>query len=795
MNDTRVFFALGVVGLWVCLIFASGCIEDPRAMTYDGDRGLWDGGPDGIGDSGGIDAARDDASDVAHPDVSVDCPLGCDGIIAVATRQNHTCALREGGTVACWGENVFGQLGDGTYVSRARPADVLRIDDAVDVSVSYHTSCVVHENGDLSCWGHHGFLELGDIAIEEPHPTGYREDTYPVAKRFSLPHRARQISLGALHACALVKDNAGAGRVWCWGWNRYGNVGTGSNTAPLAPQEVVGLYDLGGSAKAVASGLRHGCALMDDDALYCWGENRSKMIAPEQEATAILGPTLIPGSYASVSVGMNHLCAVDRQGELHCWGRSVEGQHGPAQGLTGLADVALGLIHTCVRTREGQVDCMGQNNLNVLATQGLDNFMEPLRVDFPEEPVVSFSSGLYHVCALVASGNVYCWGNNDKGQLGNGVTSSSSRPLSLGLSEVQHIAAGTQHACALHGAPTRVSCWGLNSHGQSGDERAAIVETPRALAFPEGQQMLALSLGDGHSCALGSSDVFCWGKNDVAQLGRVTGSNPLRSAPQPGPERVALPGSLPIADAAQLSLGDEHGCLLMTDGVRYCWGSNLRGQIHPQLGDVVLSPASFGTGLMAHLATGRWHTCLHRDALTQCFGLNDFGQAGNATLGPRSPLTEVPGISGAVELTGGGDFTCGRVATGQVSCWGNNSLGQLAGFLGESIYVAQVIALPSPATQISAGHQHACALLDSARVACWGSNANHRAGGGEEAPFLRAPELVADLEGVEEIAAGGDFTCARHAQGVSCWGNNAWGQLGSAEGSPLPVAPVKVVGF
>jgi alpha-tubulin suppressor-like RCC1 family protein len=152
---------------------------------------------------------------------------GIDDAMGIAAGGSHTCALREGGSVVCWGYNYFGQLGnDSTKPTRATSIqNVVHLEDAVQVTAGQHFTCALRNTGAVVCWGHNGHGQLGDGTTEDR--------TSPVA--VSIVENVAMVSAGDLHACAASRD----GRLWCWGYNLGGQLGTGEVDDDPVPTPVL----------------------------------------------------------------------------------------------------------------------------------------------------------------------------------------------------------------------------------------------------------------------------------------------------------------------------------------------------------------------------------------------------------------------------------------------------------------------------------------------------------------------------------------------------------------------------
>jgi alpha-tubulin suppressor-like RCC1 family protein len=257
-------------------------------------------------------------------------------------------------------------------------------------------------------------------------------------------------------------------------------------------------------------------------------------------------------------------------------------------------------------------------------------------------------AGGEHSCALLSDTSVVCWGRNDKGQLGNnGATGDVAVPqqvVGVGgsgtLSGVTWLAAGAKHTCAVN-VSGGIWCWGLNDKGQLGDATTADRSAPVAVAGVGAMGTLTsirqLGLGAAHSCAVSAaSAAYCWGSNDSGQLGDATASDRTSPVPVSGPG-----GSGTLADLRWIDGGSEHTCATTLAGTVYCWGRNDQGQVGdgttagPRLSPTqVVSTSGSGTlSSISAAAAGSEHSCAYRrdDDTSYCWGRNDQGQLGDGT--------------------------------------------------------------------------------------------------------------------------------------------------------------------
>ncbi|HEX2678569.1 MAG TPA: hypothetical protein VHM19_18080 [Polyangiales bacterium] len=368
-------------------------------------------------------------------------PCTCDqetpDIVQLATSGDHSCVVLRDGRVACWGRNDNGELGDGTHASRTQPALVP------------------------------GLRDVRAIALAGGPPYGF--------------------------SCALVKG----GTVTCFGRNTDGELGNGGAAletgTTLVQARVKGI-------RALRADTLHACAIDDQDAVQCWGldangqlglRSLAQVSSPEPARVPDLPPAL------ALDAGWQHTCVVLRDGGVRCFGLGTRGQLGDgksesdshARSVSGVSDaleVQAGYEHSCVLTRAGAVKCFGRNDKGQLGDGTHSDRATPVSVQgLPNEPrIVQLALGRQHGCALDEDGDVYCWGDNERGQLGDGTTKSRTRAQPIAtLHHVEEIAAGGLVTCARNASGV-VYCFGDNASGQLGDGTRATRHDPTRVVFP-----------------------------------------------------------------------------------------------------------------------------------------------------------------------------------------------------------------------------------------------------------------------------------------------------------------------
>ena len=345
-------------------------------------------------------------------------------VSALAVGYLHACVVRAGGTAYCWGYNGYGQLGDGTTATRTAPVPVSGDLAFSSVAPGALHTCGLTPVGEAYCWGLNNFGQVGDST------TTYRNAPVPVVggRAFS------SIGAGIDHSCAVEASTADA---YCWGRSEYGQRGDGTASTMTFPVLTFGSSLLG--FERVSAGGRHTCGIAQDGAAVCWGRNNQGQLGDGTTTTRWV-PTAVSGglSFAYLAVNNNDLawetsCGVTPDGDAYCWGLNNYGQLG--RGTTGA------------------------------------QFDEPEKV-FGGLRFTSVSPGTSHTCGVTTDGDAYCWGSNNRGQLGNGVagaTEGTNTPtLVTGGHVFRYVGAGRDFSCGLTESGD-VYCWGYNGNGQLGD--------------------------------------------------------------------------------------------------------------------------------------------------------------------------------------------------------------------------------------------------------------------------------------------------------------------------------------
>lgn len=527
-----------------------------------------------------------------------------------STHTSH-CAIADG-QAHCWS----GDLWNRTLLNAASfVADLIPLPESPPsaISKSYTNernvtfisrgggssySCFV-ASGEIYCWGR---------------MTGMQSRNRPV--NVEAPGFVTTMDSGGESSCMVANGSA-----YCFGTNGSGQLGDGTKTTRSTPTKTstIGLEDNTHAMTSLDAGDSHTCGIVNGD-VFCWGDNTHGQLGTADTA-AKPRPTRIDLSTI------------------------------PATSHRSATDISAGKNHTCA-VIEGDAWCWGSNEYNQLGRAGAGSNV-PERVNLgTNAAVTAISAGHDHTCAVV-NGQARCWGRNDNGQLGRGNTNVHTTPAVAPVQRgstnqhVTQIAAGENFTCAL--AAERVWCWGANDRGQigRGSTGGANQTTAREVVIGSsahnglGHASTKLTVGDKFACTLVNKVTQCWGDNTYGQLGRGNQTtNNATAAP------AAVSGPIANAPSFDISAGSHHMCSI-TNGQTYCWGRNQHGQIGNDSAAATfttptLTQRADGVLLQNHpyrLAGGGRHTCAIANGKVACWGHGENGQRG--LLAPTS--SRVPG--------------------------------------------------------------------------------------------------------------------------------------------------------
>ncbi|MFN0180234.1 MAG: PKD domain-containing protein [Gemmatimonadales bacterium] len=512
-----------------------------------------------------------------------------------------------------------------------------------------------------------------------------------------------------------------------------------------------------GTVSKVTATDRVACALRTDTSIACWGGYEWGLASPP------------PGTYTDVDLGDEHGCAVKTNGEVACWGQNNHNQANPAPGT--FVAVKAGFATTCAKSANQILTCWGNDFWHVVS-------------EAPAVSILDYEIGTYAGCAILPSNAVTCWGDDGNTGIPSGTPVGSFANVAVGLSQ----------ACAVS-TSNALTCWGLSSSPVANppagtytdvavaDQVACAVRTDATLvcwgdnyqgaASPPAGTFTSVSTGGilGYSsCAVSTAQgVICWGdlslgsfepKNTFAVFSAGLRGNACGLATNGSIDcfkriRYANVDLPPPGTFSDLSVGTDRACAVQANGQLVCWG------------DMVLPPFTAPSGSFQKIAVGEDHACGIETAGTlTCFGDLSFpappggqfmtiesGADQSCAIGSSqqlacfgsNPALAITPVSQAKDVGVGYQAACAVDLGGVLSCWGDDTYGQ----------VSQV---PSGTfSRVSVGFSHSCAVRSNGTVTCWGRN--------------NFGETAAPAGSYQDVSAGFNHSCGLEPDSsIRCWG-------------------------
>ena len=756
--------------------------------------------------------------------VSVSGVLAGKTILFISAGENHTCVIASDGKAYCWGLNGYGQLGNNSTADSSVPvavttSGILSGKTVLSISAGSTHTCAIASDTQAYCWGENLYGQLGNATNDD--------SLVPVAVELGM--NAMAIAAGHSFTCAIASTN----QAYCWGVGTSGQIGNGSGSTIDVPSAVTTSGVLSGKTiKSISAGGMSACAIASDNNAYCWGQNSSGQLGNNSTSSSLV-PVAVTTSgvlsgktIKSISAGGMSACAIASDNNAYCWGQNSSGQLGNNSTSDSLVPVAVstsgvlsgkavfaiseGADFTCALASDNRADCWGHNDSGQLGNNTTTDSLVPIRVLFdytfnaqnyrlyanadsatPGSPLAAINTsstlatsgqafrlrtgikidprigqisvGTRYSCGL-SDGKTYCWGDGGSGRLGNNSTADSLVPVGLTTSGVladkiiTSFSAAGPSTCAI-ASDNQAYCWGYGGEGQLGNNATAnssvavAVYTSGVLA---GKTVFSLSTGHGHTCTIASDNqAYCWGYNASGQLGNNS------TAQSTVPVAVNTAGVLSGKTLLSLSSGRDHTCVIASDNQAYCWGDGGSGRLGRNSISASTVPVAVNTaGVLSGktilaVAAGRSHTCaIASDNQAYCWGLNTNGQLGNNST-TQSLVPVAVNTAGAFSgktiksITTGVYETCAIASDNQAYCWGLNTNGQLGNnsttqsLVPVAVDTSGVLASKTIVT-ISAGDAHACVTSSEDKAYCWGNNSNGQLGNNSTTQSLVPVAIAAE---------------------------------------------------
>lgn len=560
-------------------------------------------------------------------------------VTQVGVGSQHVCVLLDNGSVKCWGQNDYGQLGYGDGVSPlTAPNETLDLGagrTAVSLGVGDRHSCVILDDSSVKCWGGNdiGQLGYGDTVNRSSVPTAVVD--------LGGSHTAKALAVGLHHNCAVLDDNT----VKCWG--ESSGVGQASNQLTAVPITFASVQQV----KKIRSGWAYSCAILNDDTVNCWGSNGGGRLGDRTTSTHLspVAFTALAGITKDFALGADYACALLTNGTVKCWGDAAM--------VVGAGRSAFATDCTDGVSESAQCSVAGgANNTHMRdCSNGLST--SPAACTAVGGTWASCSD-FTKISAATCVGGTRVWDTSKYGYCSNGTQTATAFCTANGGAMVR------LGYCSDNTYLSRVSCLAAGKTWHIYRDPGPVLD------FGAGRTVLALTSARANTefaCALlDDMSVKCWGDNSVGQLGYGDGYYT---------KTFSAPLNLGAA-ALKVVAGRDFKCALLSGGSVKCWGGNSLGQLG--VGDYAdrYTPPATPIALAApavDIASHHYHSCaLLNNNTVQCWGFNNVGQLGNGTSGGQNPnpvtvagLTDTP-----TGIAVGREHTCILLAAGNVKCWG-----------------------------------------------------------------------------------------------------------------------------
>ncbi len=683
----------------------------------------------------------------------------------------HSLEIKDG-KIWAWGDNVNGQLGDGTYSNRVIPKQIGTDNKWVGVTAGWLCSFGIKSDGSLWSWGDNSSGQLGDgTTTNKNNPLQIGNGNSWIG-----------IAAGQKHTVGLKAD----GTLWAWGDNSFGQLGDGTLLNKSIPIQI-GIDDRW--VEVIAAGY-HTIGLKSDGTLWAWGRNNYGQLGDgtqvDKNSPIQIGTD---NRWSSVKAGIWHSMGLKSDGTLWAWGLNDYGQLGDGTMIGKNSPEQIGNENNwrtiapsghfthCIKS-DGTLWAWGANSDGELGDGTTIAKSSPVQIGTDNDWVTVIGGGDFHCLALRSNGTLWSWGYNYFGQLGDGTTVNNSTPQSISTTQNNWLntAAGFNHTVSLKSDGT-LWAWGMNNSGQLGD--ATSINKTCPVQITNEHKWTSITTGGDHTLSLKSDGtLWAWGANYNGQLGDGTIVD-KNSPVQIGSDNKWI----------SISAGFYHSLGLKSDGTLWAWGLNNSGQLGDGTFVNKLNPVQIGSDnkWVSVCGGGDWYTTgsyysvgLKSDGTLWAWGNNVFGQLGDGTVIAKINPIQIGSDNKWVSISAGMRHTLGLKSDGTLWAWGGNNYGQLGdGTISNKISPVQ-IGTDNKWIAIKAGSFHSVGLKSNGTIWSWGDNQLGQLGDGTQVDRHMPVQAGTDNNWVTITAAIGFHTLAiKSDRNQFCaTGSNNVGQLG-----------------
>jgi alpha-tubulin suppressor-like RCC1 family protein len=705
-----------------------------------------------------------------------------------------TAAIDINGRLYTWGYNATGgQLGSGTTINRSAPLQI-GTSSWTAINVGYFNMIGITLGGALYTWGRGSGGELGDgTTIDKSAPVKIGSSSWSYVS-----------SGGPNIGQAAIDAN---GSLYTWGTGSNGVLGDGTTVSKSSPVKI------GSNSWTIITSCNnsHRAGIINDGSLYTWGGNSSGQIGDGTTINKSSPVKIGLNSWSFVSTGYFDTLAIDSTGALYVWGDSGSGVLGDNTIISKSSPVKLGTsswisvginngVTVAGITFGGSLYAWGGGYSGSIGNMSTLASSSPVFVWAPNPvaPVVSWTSvsaGGTHTTAIDTTGTMYAWGLNSSGQLGDGLTVSKSTAIKLGsynyppTASWLSVSAGGLHTAAITTANTAY-IWGFNNAGQLGDNTTSSKSSPVLVSafedsFNTYSSWTAVNAGIGYTAAITTAGaLYAWGVNNIGQLG--DGTTISKSSPV----------QIGTSSWTKISAGGSHTTAIDATGKLYAWGLGTGGQLGDNTAISKSTPVQT-VAIVPLLLNTQWKQVTSGTSNSMAisttgalwgWGYNLYSQLGNGTNSAQSSGVQI-GTSSWTIISQGPQHTLGITSTGALFAWGLGTSGQL----GDSTLSSKSSPVQigsSSWTSVSAGSTHTAAIDTTGALYIWGNNTNGILGDGTT--INKSSPVKIGTSSWSKVSAGAQHMAAIDATGaLFTWGYNGYANLGDGT-TVSKSSPVKI---
>ena len=783
----------------------------------------------------------------------------------IASGKNHVLALKEDGTVWAWGYNNYGQLGDNTQITRYTPVQVLSEDgteylkDIIYIAAGNNYSVAINKNGEVWSWGQNDYGQLGD---------GSNISKYtPVRAKANLTNIIK-VSCGNRHTVALKAD----GSVYTWGDNTYGQLsdntkgkklipvkvletsntyvsdaisisatdnstnilkgdgtviavglgtsgqlGDNTNVNKTLPVQVVNTDNTGALSQIIEikSGANTTYALSEEGKVYSWGLGTSGQLGNNEVSNSYIPVVVTNNTVDSdldnilyIGAGSNHALAVENNGYIDAWGLNDKKQIGDAtlaistipryigskvkatpkdvtlkvdetqdvkvtmesfnlfKAEDELArDITFKSLNENVATvsNKGTITAKTIGITKIIVTDNLFGKTTVVNVSVLQEGAIAtpkVASGLNHTVALKSDGTVWTYGANKNGELGVGTNVASDNLSKVEFEtdvKIVEIAVGEKHVVALDENGT-VWTWGSNTYYQLGISSKAQSNVPVKVKLEE--KVVKIAAGYNSTFAITEdNNLLAWGLNTNGELGIGNYQNRFL------PTKVET-----LKNVLDVKAGKTHSVVITTNGQVYTTGNNSYGSLTGTEYKRNTFEKVEGLDNIAYLSSGEYHNmAMTTNRKLYVWGYNVYGQLGTNTIDTTNTPVQITNVSGIKEISAGRSHSMLLTKSGKVYATGLNSLGQFGNNSTENQVEFTLVDTINNVNTLVAGNTYSMAIKEDGSVWAWGdyyhgvtdiktiSNSVVPVQIGKQSFYLKENDISVNKEGTKQLEVNSEF--------------------------------------